>query len=425
MLLAPIKSIALKICIVASSYPRFRGDIAGVFVRSLAEALQDLGHELHVLAPFNPAVAPQGDPRIPVTHFKFAPLRNLHRMGYAEALVNDRDLRRRSYFLIPFYLLCGSLALLRLCREKSFDLINSHWVVPNTPMCLLSSKRNGIPIVTTLHGSDIYLSKKSLPASLAAGVSFKRSAAVTSCSEEFKDHAITLGATPDSVHVIPWGVHGAMFRYGDGNSWRRILGISTYAPVLLGVGRVVEKKGFEYFVKSAPSILESIPDAVFVIAGAGEQLERLRQLVRNLGVEASFRFPGVIPWTEMPNILNMCDVFVAPSIHDASGNVDGLPTVVPEAMASGKPIVATTVGGIPLVVKHGMNGLLVDEKDSDQLSEAMLTILQDQKLKSSISAENLRITETELTWKNTAVRFQEVFNQALRTKHEAHIALGR
>ncbi len=423
--LSPLKSTALKICIVASSYPRFHGDIAGVFVQSLAEALLDLGHELHVLAPYNPLVAPQSEARIPVTHFKFAPLKDLHRMGYAEAMVNDRKLRLRSYFLIPLYLLCGSLTLLRLCREKSFDLVNSHWVVPNSPLCLLASKRTGVPIVTTLHGSDMYLSKKSLLAALAARASFVRSAAVTACSEEFKHDAIALGAAPDSVHVIPWGVHASIFKDGDGDSWRRTLNISNDAPVVLGVGRVVEKKGFEYLVRAAPDILKSVPDAVFVIAGDGEQLRYLRELTKDLGIEPSFRFPGLIPWTEMPNILSMCDVFVAPSIHDASGNVDGLPTVVLEAMAAGKPVVATKVAGLPLVVRNGRNGLLVEERDSQGLSEAILSVLQDSGLRKAMSAESLHMTENELTWRNTALRFQDVFSEALRTKHGAYTALGR
>ncbi|MSQ14924.1 MAG: glycosyltransferase family 4 protein [Dehalococcoidia bacterium] len=411
------KSIALKICIVASSYPRFHGDIAGVFVRSLAEELHDLGHEIHILAPYSPLVAPQFEAEIPVTHFRFAPLKRLHRMGYAEAMINDRELKLRSYFLIPLYLLCGSLALLRLCREKSFDVINSHWVVPNTPLCLLPSRRAGIPIVTTLHGSDMYLARSSFMVSLAARVSFAKSAGITACSEEMKDGAMALGAAPDSVHVIPWGVRAGIFKAGSGVRWRHTLDISSGRPVALAAGRVVEKKGFEYLVRAAPDVLRKLPDTVFVIAGQGEQLPYLRDLTRTLGIESSFRFPGLIPWNEMPAILNMCDLFVAPSIHDSSGNVDGLPTVVLEAMAAGKPVVATRVAGLPLVVRDRVNGFLVDEKDSEQLAEAILTLILDDEMRRTMAAQSLRIAENELTWRNTALRFQNVFQQALSSKY--------
>jgi glycosyltransferase involved in cell wall biosynthesis len=116
--------------------------------------------------------------------------------------------------------------------------------------------------------------------------------------------------------------------------------------IILTAGRLVGKKGFVYLLRALPKILASIPQARLVIAGEGPERPLLEGVSKDLGVDDRVSLVGNVPWTQVPAYLFLSDIFVVPSIHDSSGNLDGLPNVILEAMAAGRPIVATPIGGI-------------------------------------------------------------------------------
>jgi len=166
-----------------------------------------------------------------------------------------------------------------------------------------------------------------------------------------------------------------------------------------------------------PRLLEQWPDLRVVIAGGGALEDELRGLARDLGVESHLLLPGSVPWEETVRYLNMADVFVVPSVHDQQGNVDGLPNTALEAMACGKPLVASRVAGIPEVVRDGENGLLVGEKDPVQLAAAILQLLASPEMAARMGQANRNKLEQELTWHSIARRFVEVYEQALAAAH--------
>ena len=110
----------------------------------------------------------------------------------------------------------------------------------------------------------------------------------------------------------------------------------------------------------------------------------------------------------MPAYLALADIFVAPSIHDR-GNVDGLPTVILEAMAAGKPIVASRVGGIPLVVKEGVNGFLVNENDVPALASCLSQLLISEDIVSTYGNMSQRLVEDRFNWHNVALSFIDMY----------------
>ena len=144
---------------------------------------------------------------------------------------------------------------------------------------------------------------------------------------------------------------------------------------MLSLGRLVHKKGIEYLLLALPEILKSCPTVCCVIAGAGPEQTALQALAHKLQVEPHVVFVGNVDWDDVPVLYALCDLFVVPSLHDEDGNVDGLPTTILEAMAAGKPVVASHLGGIDLVVSHGETGLLVEEKNVEQLAAAVITLL--------------------------------------------------
>ncbi|MBI4497798.1 MAG: glycosyltransferase family 4 protein [Chloroflexi bacterium] len=405
----------MRIGVLTSSYPRYPGDHAGVFVRSLTEHLRKLGHEPVILAPYEPAVLPDvTQPHL--EHFRYLPVPSWHQLGYGLALDNDRRLRRRAYALIPCYLAGAAAALVRLARRVRLDILHCHWAIPNGPVAALVSALTHIPLVITLHGSDVYVAERLAPAGVLARLALRRAAAITACSADLAQGAVRLGAAPERVVTLPWGVDLGLFGAGDGAGWRRRHAIPRAAPVVLAAGRLVEKKGIEHLLRAAPRVLARYPETVFTVIGEGPLLEPLQELARTLGLAPAVRFAGRVPWEEMPDALHAADLFAAPSVRDRDGNLDGLPTVILEAMGAGLPVVASNLAGIPLVVGHGENGLLVPPGNTEALANALIQVIGNRELRAEMGRSSRQRVEEGLTWTAVAGRFIDLFEAAQKGK---------
>jgi len=139
-------------------------------------------------------------------------------------------------------------------------------------------------------------------------------------------------------------------------------------PINIGtVGRVERVKGHEYFISAAQMILSERDDIAFHIIGAGPREKSLKETVENLGLASKIRFHGFRP--DARSLMNELDIFVMSSLHE------GIPYVLLEAMAAGKPVVCTSVGGVPEVVTHNLDGILVPPKDPTGLCNAVKDLL--------------------------------------------------
>jgi glycosyltransferase involved in cell wall biosynthesis len=172
----------------------------------------------------------------------------------------------------------------------------------------------------------------------------------------------------------------------------------------MAMGRLVHKKGFEFLIRAAPDIIAAHPDVRFLIAGDGDLARPLAALADELGVGDRVIFPGHLPWQEGHRFLQLADILVVPSVVDDRGNVDGLPNVLLEGMATGRALVASRVAGIPDVIHDGRNGLLVPEKDPEALAEAVGRLLATPDLHQAIGAGARQTASTELDWDRTAQR---------------------
>ncbi len=402
----------VRIAFVASTYPRFPGDGAGRFVLSMAEAVTSLGHEVHVVAPYHPAVAPTPGPVI-VHHFRYIWPDAWAIMGYAQAMESDKSLRKGAYLLAPLYFLFGLLKLMTLARRKKLDAIHAHWVVPNAPLAALVARWLGVPLVISLHGSDIFMALGNPILRPIARWAFGQAALITACSPDLLEGALKLGAPASRTRLVPWGADPDIFHPElDGSAMRRAWGIPADATVAASLGRLVRKKGLSVLVRAIPAVLERVPDAYFVVAGEGPELAELQSMAQQLGVAERVIFPGPLAWPQVPQFLAAATLFVVPSVHDEKGNVDGLPTTILEAMAAGKPVVASDVAGISLAVTHGESGLLVPEGDTDALAAALISVLADPERVIALGHAGRRRVETELNWRQVAGILEAGYSQS-------------
>ena len=323
----------MKICMLTSSYPKYPGETTAPFIEEIAAGLVRRGHCVHVVAPYHRDIRRAPIERgVHLHFFRYSPVRALNVFGYAESLQADVGLRGAAIAAAPLAVGAGMLELLRLTTDdrppttdhqtkndsqlssvsgrSSFDLIHAHWVLPNgTPAALVARLRR-LPLVISLHGSDVYLAERAAPLSLVAAATFRAAGAVTACSSDLRDRALRLGARAEDVAVVPYGVDARAFRPDPaaGALVRAELGLAPNTPLIVSVSRLVYKKGLTYLLEALPRILAEHPSAILVIAGYGDLREALERRAIELGVLSSVRFPGQLERERAARYIAAADV---------------------------------------------------------------------------------------------------------------------
>jgi len=204
------------------------------------------------------------------------------------------------------------------------------------------------------------------------------------------------------VTVIPNGFRSDLFYPRDTSECRRVLNLPLDKKIIITVGNLEPTKGQTYLIEAIQQIVQERKDILCVIAGAGKLHNTLRKQVRSLGLEDYVILAGGKPHTEIPLWMNACDLFVLPSLRESFGIVQI------EAMACGKPVVATRNGGSEEIVASDEYGLLVEPGDPEDLAESILTAL-DRKWNREVI---LRYTK-QFTWENVVKDIVNVYSQIL------------
>jgi glycosyltransferase involved in cell wall biosynthesis len=408
----------MRLTVLTSSYPRFHGDGTAPFVQSLSEHLAKLGHEVEVVAPYDPAV--QEFPKsIPVHRFRYTLPNRWHIIGHARSLADDARLRPAVFLMLPFFLLMQLVTGLRVARRQRAEMIHAHWVLPNGLVGALLSRTLRIPLAISLHGSDIFVARRSPIFGRVTGWVLQQAAVVTACSDDLRQGALDLGAKSDNVHLIAWGADPDRFHPSITPADRSRYGLEDDDLVLIALGRIVSKKGFDILVRALPALVQSHPYVQVLIGGDGAQRGQLRHLAEKLSVSDHLHLPGRIDWDHVPHFLAMGDIFVLPSVLDAVGNLDGLPTVLLEALALGKPVVATAIGGIPLVIEDGVNGMLCPSSSTDALGQTINKLIQGDRLRAQLGQAARLSVERHFNWLEVARQFTALFEPAIAGQQDA------
>jgi glycosyltransferase involved in cell wall biosynthesis len=402
----------LDLLFLTQTYPRFEGDTAGPFIRDLARGLVRGGDRLTVLTPHAEGVpAAWDDGGVEVVSFRYAPERH-EVLGYGRSLEADERVKGKAALAAPLYALGARRAIQRQLWGRRFDLVHAHWIVPNG--LVAAAAGSGVPLAIGLHGSDVFLAEKPGVRTLASWA-LSRARLLTGCSPELVERVRALGFPAERSRVIPYGVDVEAFSPQPERRtiWRRRLGISDGAPLLLGVGRMATKKGFQVLIEILPALLGEFPDLHVVLAGGGDLLEGFRAATAPWGERV--HFPGPVLRDILPDLFRAADLFVLPAVHDGKGNVDGLPNVILEAMASALPVVASGISGIPLAVEDGRTGRLIPEQDPAALLSALRELLVNPEAARSMGERGRRKAVAELTWDAVAARYREGYRVALGT----------
>jgi glycosyltransferase involved in cell wall biosynthesis len=408
----------MRILMLTTSYPKYPGETTAPFIEEIAAGLARRGHDVHVVAPWHPDIQREPVERgVHLHFFRYAPRRGLNIWGYAQSLHADTLIKRQALGVTPFALAHSARALLRVMQREMragtppFQVVHAHWVLPNAVPAALVARSVRLPLVVSLHGSDVYMAEQFRATTPFAGLAFRAANAVTACSRDLFVRGVRLGAPPASSVVIPYGINLDEFRPDpDARGLVRAeLALPDDAPLVVALGRLVHKKGFGVLLDAWPHVLEQHPNALLALVGYGDLRASLEQQAARLGITRQVRFTGQVERKRAASYLAAADVFTLPIVSDQG--TDGLPNTLLEAMGAGRPVVASRVAGVPDVIEDGQHGLLVPDRDPPALAAAIIRLLDAPEEAARLGAAARQRIETELTWDDAAARFEQVYRR--------------
>jgi glycosyltransferase involved in cell wall biosynthesis len=291
-----------------------------------------------------------------------------------------------------------------LCKHK-VQILHWHTIRPEGLIARLLHQP-GVLKVFTNHTSGYLEMIESSLGRYKARFHLGHAQGVIAPSQELAEASRWLGISRSRIFFIPNGVDVERFlpRPPD-PALRDRLGIGPDARIVLCPRRLVPKNGVRYLAEAIPPIVQESNQARFLIVGDGEaeEKDRIQRSLTQAGVSSCVTFTGAIPNASMPAFYNLADVVVLPSLVEAT-SIAGL-----EAMASGCPLVGTTVGGIPTLIEDGRTGYLIPPADARSLAKAVLSVLGDRGLRMRMGQEARKRAERKFSWHHIARQTVEVY----------------
>jgi len=323
------------------------------------------------------------------------------------AICNTAEIYPRLFEQLPFAAgeqardVHQAMLLAQKIASRGITHLHAHFASSPTTVAMLASRLTGVPYSFTAHAKDIYhenVQQKDLERKLS------NAAAVVTVSNYNRDFLRqTYGAAAQRVQRIYNGLDLDKLHF---------LSPAERPPRIVGVGRLVEKKGFGCLIEACAILNERGTRFECEIVGDGEQEPTLRQMVAELHLSECVRLVGSRPQAQVFKIIQGGAVFAAPCIIGKDSNRDGLPTVLLESMALGTPCISTNVTGIPEVIRDGQTGLIVPQHDAHALASGLEKLLADAALRVRLAGAARRLIENNFDTHRNTQALREIFNKA-------------
>ncbi len=297
----------MKICFVVSVYPRSQEDSEVPWLRKTVNHLREAGHDVTIYAPSFRGLKSHTIDGCPVKRFRYFKA-SLETLTHDEGAPNK--IHKFHYkFITLFYVLMGILGLIRLNGKEKFDVLHVHWPAPHALFAFVAVLFRKTKIVLSFYTASLMLVKRFPWVKPLLRFFIKNADEIISISTFTGDLANSIYKR--DMHIIPYGT---------------TISPEAMAPQLkpnhriLTVGRVIERKGFNYLIKAMPDIRKKYKDATLTIVGGGPLRDELAALSESLGVGNCVTLPGKVSQEVLENEFSECNVFVLPSIVDSKGD---------------------------------------------------------------------------------------------------------
>jgi colanic acid/amylovoran biosynthesis glycosyltransferase len=262
------------------------------------------------------------------------------------------------------------------------------------------------PSIVSFHGADVMVDMNKPAYREATRQLLDAVKLVLVRSESLRSGVVDLGCDEKKIAVQRTGIPLDEFLFSERNfppnengaEWR-----------FVQAGRLIEKKGLPITLRAFASFLRRYPSSTLTIAGEGPLLGEVQELARQLKIDSRISFTGFISQEQLRGLYYESHIFLHPSETGTDGNQEGIPNSMLEAMASGLPVFATEHGGIPEAVKHGVSGVLVPERDDEELAWALLNAVEDRHFLSQLARNGAEVVREKFDLRVQARRLEDIY----------------
>lgn len=326
---------------------------------------------------------------------------------------NDIEVYRPKLFVLPIgdrlffraiiFFLVSLPLVIRLRRKFCFDLIHAHMAGPAGFAAVLLGMIFREPVIVTAHGSDIHSFPKHFFLKQLVIFTLKRASWIVAVSRSLKDLILKMVTMQKKLSIIRNGSRQETFFPIDKIKTRRSLNLPVEKKIILFIGSLIPRKAVDVLLRAFACMNKK--DVILLLIGKGDSELELKDLTKELHIETHVRFIGSKKHDEIPLWLNACDVFCLPSHRE------GFPTVIVEAFACGRPVVATKVDGVPEAITNDTVGTLVEPGNTEELAAALNKALEKEWDYQAIAEYGKRFS-----WDTIAEEYTELYKNVISKK---------
>ncbi len=327
---------------------------------------------------------------------------------HPRALIQSLNVFKYSREALSLQLFYSVISILRTgCRD--YDMIYCHFgPYGNLAVYLREIGALSGKVVTTFHGYDVTSYLQERGDKVYSGL-FAKGDLFLPISKRWKERLIELGCPEHKIVIHRMGIDTSLIPCSSGSG----LPNTPKTPVrLIAIARLVEKKGIEYGIRAVAQLIVRHYRIRFTIVGEGPLRTELQKLIEDLNMEEEIQLVGSKTQEEITQLLTESDLFIAPSVTAANGDQEGIPVVLMEAMAAGLPIISTWHSGIPELVRDGVNGYLVPEKNVLLLAHKLKELIDNRWQWGAMRAAGRQIVEEEYDIRRLNQRLERILLEA-------------
>ena len=402
----------MKVLFVVTAYPRHEGDVITPWMGETIDRLVEAGTQVEVLAPAYRGSRGATIGGVKVHRFRYAP-------SALETLTHDMPalerIKRSPGFvaLLPGYIAAGSAAAARIARDGGFDVVHVFWPIPHGLFGVAARRASRAALVSTFFSAELNWTgaARRLFAPILRRI-VESSDAVTVISSYTGERVREYVAGVKSV-TIPFGAAAVDRAFEDAVPVPPRMPEDSFE--LLFVGRLVKRKGVDVLLRAVQMLADDERLQVRIVGG-GPEKEALESDAMQLGLAGRVVFDGVVSSGRIATLFRECDALVLPAIITETGDTEGLGVVLIEAMGYGKPVIASSAGGIVDIVSDGDTGLLVPPGDAAALASAIRRAMDQPAELAQIAARGTEFAARAFGWDAIVSELSKVYESAVAAR---------
>ena len=403
----------MKVCIVTTMFPKYKGDSYGPFVFEEAKFLVRNGVEVHVVTQHNPEAAYDEEvDGIKVHRFRWLEPKKFKALIYFHGLKDN--------FRLLTYLISLFFNLMWICNKYDIDVIHAHHTIPTGFVGVIIGKIMRIPVVTTAHLMDITTHGTDEGPlenikDFESNFFFRRlliftlnsSKKIIAVSSDLAKKINQMEIDPQKIIVLRNAVDISRFKPIKNVEMRKKYNIQEKEILILFIGHLEPFKGIFELLDAFYEINKKNQNVKLVIIGEGHSEMEVKEIVNKYNLKENITFTGKVSPEVIQNFYQMADIFTLPSY------TEGLPLVVIEAMACGLPVVVSCVGGIPEIVKNNVNGFLVPPRNKEKLAQNLELLINNRELREKFGKKSFEAIDEEFNINKKIDKFIKLYKSII------------